>query len=370
MRLVSGVLCSLFLVASHPAYLAGQNGVARSVTALAAASDGSVLIVALVDASTTGGSIAAFVPSSGRTAWQHPSIHLPTALVLSHDNRTLAVGFAGVPENDAGVLLYSTATGVEMGSLGIDASLGFAPGEQYASWGNGVVGLAFSPDKTTLYGVSNDDLFAWDLQEKHYLWTTEVPADPAHAKDGPDLIAFGHTTGLALSPDGKQLVAGRGVLQVTSASSLRPAHFIRRGADRSALELAAAPAFSADSRILSGSYSADTKGTVALKYWMGSNFKPTQVDGCGGGMAWTDNPDVFGCQNASGAHLRNIHAATKDIGAPGPVSDLPILKVGNSLWSVAYKVSDWKDATKSLPLTLVELGTGKQLTIMLPGRGK
>jgi hypothetical protein len=78
---------------------------------------------------------------------------------------------------------------------------------------------------------------------------------------------------------------------------------------------------------------------------------------------------VFGCQNESGAHLRNLHDPQKNIGAAGPVSDLPILKVGNSLWSSAYKRSDWKDPAKPLSLTLGELGTGRSVTLTLPGRG-
>ena len=96
--------------------------------------------------------------------------------------------------------------------------------------------------------------------------------------------------------------------------------------------------------------------------------KPLAVEDCGGGIAWTYNPDIFACQNATGAHLRNIRDPQKDIGAAGPVSDLPILKVGHSLWVAAYRSTDWKDASKPLPLTLVELGTGKRVTVTLPGR--
>jgi hypothetical protein len=77
---------------------------------------------------------------------------------------------------------------------------------------------------------------------------------------------------------------------------------------------------------------------------------------------------VFGCQNDSGTHLRNIHDPQKNIGVAGPVSDLPILKAGGSLWAVGYRNGDWKDPAKGLPLTLVELGTGRRVTVTLPGR--
>ena len=56
------------------------------------------------------------------------------------------------------------------------------------------------------------------------------------------------------------------------------------------------------------------------------------------------------------------------MGTAGPASDLPILKVGNSLWVAAYRRMDWKDPTKALALTLVELGAGRRVTIMVPGR--
>ena len=108
--------------------------------------------------------------------------------------------------------------------------------------------------------------------------------------------------------------------------------------------------------------------SYALEYWVGSNPKGTRIEGCGGGIAWTDDPNLFGGQSADGAHLRNMNDPTKNIGAACPPSDLPILKVGSSLWSIAYKNTDWKDATKPLPLTLVELGTGKRVTISIPGR--
>ena len=101
---------------------------------------------------------------------------------------------------------------------------------------------------------------------------------------------------------------------------------------------------------------------------MDGSTRAVKIAGCGGSIAWSGTTDVFGCQNATGAHLRNVHDPDKDIGAAGPVSDLPILKVGNSLWSVAYKDGDWKDPGKSLPLNMTELGTGKQVTVTLPGR--
>jgi hypothetical protein len=68
----------------------------------------------------------------------------------------------------------------------------------------------------------------------------------------------------------------------------------------------------------------------ATEFWVGGSVKARRVDGCGGGIAWADDLDVFACQNAAGAHLRNIHDPAKDVDAAGPPGDLPILKVGHS----------------------------------------
>lgn len=362
----------LWLLVLGTCHLFCQSSDSRSVAAIAAASDGSLLFVAIADFQLAGGSVLAIAASSNRIVWQHRVQHTPTTLTVSPDNRTLAAGFAGVPESDAGVLLYATESGKQTGSLGIDADLGFLPGEQYAAWGNGIVGLAFSPDQAVLYGVSNDDLFAWDMQAKRYLWVVEIPADPGHAKDSPELIALGHTSGLALSPNGKQLAVARGMLRITSAGRMRPAHFIQRGGEDKKAVLASGPVFSSDSRILTATYvAASNSSTGFSKNWIGSSLKPTQIPDCEAGVMWMAGAlsvDMFGCQNESGAHLRNIHDPLKNVGAAAPAGNLPLLRVGNSLWSTDYSLGSWKNPTTPFILTLGELGTGKRLILTLPGR--
>ena len=92
------------------------------------------------------------------------------------------------------------------------------------------------------------------------------------------------------------------------------------------------------------------------------------MDGCGGAILWTDAPDLFACRDNTGEHLRNLQDPTRNVGAAGPPGDLPILKVGHSLWVAAYHHGDWSVPSKSLALRLVELGSGKQLTVSVPGR--
>ncbi|WP_419805305.1 WD40 repeat domain-containing protein [Terriglobus sp.] len=348
-----------------------DNG--RYIRSITATPDGSNLVLGLYEPHGKNFAIS-LTPLSGRILWQREFEPIPTKLVMGPDGHTLALGFGGVFGDGPGVLILNSTSGKQEQALGADDKLDFEPGAMYNTWGNGIVGLAFSPDQGLLYGVSNDTLFAWDLKAQHYLWVQDIPGVFETPRDLHDILPYGHASALALSPDGKQLAAARTVLHVTSAGSTRPVHFISRGSKDIQMLSPGRPVFSSDNKVLAAGDAAplDRQGnrSYALEYWVGSNPRGTRVPGCGGGIAWTDQPDIFGCQDTAGAHLRNIHDPTKDIGAAGPPSDLPILKVGNSLWSVAYKNGDWKDATKPLPLTLVELGTGKRLTITLPGRGK
>jgi hypothetical protein len=128
--------------------------------------------------------------------------------------------------------------------------------------------------------------------------------------------------------------------------------------------------FSSDGRILAAGELSVAENNKARSYvtdlWVNSAVKAIHVDGCGDGIAWTNAPDVFGCQDASGSHLRNMKAPQTDVGAAGPTGDLPLLKAGDSLWASGYKRSEWNDASKLLPL--VQLGGSARVTVTIPGR--
>ena len=350
--------------------LAEGNDLTRTVQSIAATPDGSVLVIDILDYT---GKHLIFAAASGskEVLWQQSPKNIPTALAMSPDGHTVAVGLQGVGASEAGVLLLDVNTGKQTASLGWDEHLDFVPGQTYPRWGAGISQLIYSSDGTILYGLSNDTLFAWDVAGKRYLWIRDVPAVIVAPKDLPDPLPYGHATTFALSPDGHQIAAARDTLRIATAGRTRPAHFITRGADL-ALDPPARPAFSADNRILAAgdlnTAHGHGKPAYATEFWVGGSLKSQKIEGCGGGIAWTDDPNVLACQNATGAHLRNIHDSQKDIGSAGPVSDLPLLKIGNSVWAAAYRFNDWKDPTKPLPLTLVELGTGKHVTVSLPGR--
>jgi hypothetical protein len=348
-----------------------QGEVQRRIVALAATSSGSGVIAAVNDDDTYAAPHVFMVsPSTGHVMWQLGKLPRIASVAVAPDEGTVAIGFVGVPDGAPGVVLLETQTGKQVSSLGFDEKLIFAPGVTYPRFGVGVSQLAYSPDTALLYGLSNDTLFAWDLAAKHYLWIRDVPALIKAPPDLPDPLPYGHATTFALSPDGRQLAAARDVLRVATAGHTRPMHFIRR--DGSPSMDIATPTFSSDSRILAageiGSSGGGRTATYATDLWISGSTRSVRIADCGGGIAWTEKPDVFACQNNTGAHLRNIHDPQKDIGVAGPPSDLPILKVGPSLWVAAYRSTDWKEPGKPLPLTLVELGTGKRVTVTLPGR--
>ena len=120
-------------------------------------------------------------------------------------------------------------------------------------------------------------------------------------------------------------------------------------------------AFNADSSILAAGGSLRPGGKYSTSLWLPDSKAAITIGDCGAGIAWTYSPAVFACQNATGTHLRNVHDPQTDVGQAAPPSDLPVLKVGNSLWSAAYKITDWTDPNKPLPLTLVELGGGRRV---------
>jgi WD40 repeat protein len=344
----------------------------RWLAGLAAAPSGSVVVAAVKqDDAARQELVVAYSPFTGKELWRFAEFSTLASVAVSPDGNTVAVGLVGVADRDLGVLLLDAHTGKQIGGLGVALELNFMPGTVYPRFGDGVAELIFSPDGSLIYGLSNDTLFAWDLTAKKYLWIKDVPAVIEAPPDLPDPLPYGHATDFTLSPDGRQIAALRDVLRVAAAGRTRPGHFIERSPTRN-MQIETA-VFSADSRILAaGEYGTLPDGKTlfhATDLWINGEIKAVHIDGCGDGIAWTGTPEVFGCQNESGAHLRNLHDPQKNIGAAGPVSDLPILKVGNSLWSSAYKRSDWKDPAKPLSLTLVELGTGRSVTLTLPGRG-
>ena len=344
-----------------------QDPAHRQIKEMAASPSGSGILVAISEESSYGSSQLVFLsPATNKVLWQLGELPTIGSASVSPDGKIVAVGFVGVPDSAAGVFLLDVQTGKQVGALGFDEKLVFAPGGVYPRFGSGVSQLAYSPDGTLLYGLSNDTLFAWDVSAKHYLWIQDVPALIEAPTNQPDPLPYGHATGFALSPDGRQIAAVRDALRVATAGRAQPGHFIKR----EGTEIIQTAAFSSDSRILAAGEFGFAGKTLKFEteLWFAGALHPVKIDGCGGGIAWTGTPDLFGCQNGTGAHLRNIHDPQQDIGVAGPVSDLPILKVGNSLWSSSYKRSDWKDPAKPLTITLGELGTGHQIMLTLPGR--
>ena len=347
--------------------------VERTVSAIVADRDGSTLVIGIEDVNVKGAKRAHLVlavrPSTGFIVWRYEPPAPPRTISLSPGDEFVAVGLWGQDPAGEGLFLLRSASGQQIAALSEDDKLQVDPGAIYPRWGGGMENIRFSPDGSWLYGLTGDTLFAWDTAARHYLWAREVPAVIVAPPDQPDPLPYGHATGFALSPDGRQIAAIRDVLRVASAGRTRPSHFIKREASGS-MQIASA-AFSADNKILAAGEFGTLNGEVnfySTELWVAGALHPVKIEACGNHIAWSANPDIFACQNDTGAHLRNIHDPQKDIGVAGPVSDLPILKVGDSLWSVAYKMTDWKDATKPLPLTLVELGTGRRMTLTLPGR--
>jgi WD40 repeat protein len=347
--------------------LRAQSNASNQIAAVAATPSGSGIVVGVNnDRSSSVSQLLMASPTTGAVVWKLENLPTIGSVTVSPDGGTVAAGLVGVPDSAAGVLLLDAKTGKQTGALGVDLALNFMPGTVYSRYGSGVSQLQYSPDGALLYGLSNDTLFAWDVAAKKYLWTRDVPAVIEAPQQLPDPLPYGHATGFALSPDGRQIAAIRDALRVATAGRMRPGHFIER---KENWEIASA-AFSPDGRILAaGEFGFVGKTTTYVtELWINGALRSVGIEGCGDEIAWTADPAVFGCQNDSGTHLRNIHDPQKNIGVAGPVSDLPILKAGGSLWAVGYRNGDWKDPAKGLPLTLVELGTGRRVTVTLPGR--
>jgi hypothetical protein len=361
------LLFALSLLGGRP--VRAQAEQADSIAAVAATASGSEVFVAVNGEDARISSRVMMLSSAtGRVIWRHE--HLPTiaSMAVAPDGTTLAVGFIGVPDRDPGVILLKASSGDQADALGFDERLLFAPGVVYPRFGSGVSQLAYSPDGQLLYGLSNDTLFAWDVAARRYLWTCDVPAVIRAPASLPDPLPYGHATGFVLSPDGRQIAAMRDVVRVATAGRARPTHFIQRrlAPDRGLT----AVAFSADSRTLaaggSGPTGAGKTTTYATELWIAGALRPITIEGCGGEIS-ADDIGNFACQNDGGMHLRAFRDPGKDIGAAVPVSALPLVKMGHSMWVAAYRTADWKDAARPFPLTLVELGTGKKVTVNVPG---
>ncbi len=366
-------LCSFAVLIANLIFatssVSAQKYADQVIAAVAADSSGSAIVVAITNSRLHQQQVVLCSPATGQVIWQFAPQSTISSVAISPDGKTIAVGLFGVADRDLGVLLLDARSGKQMGGLGLDLDLDFMPGTVYPRYGTGVSQLSYSPDGAILYGLSNDTLFAWNVSAKKYLWTKDVPAVIEAPPELPDPLPYGHASDFALSPDGKQIAALRNALRIGAAGRTKPAHFIKR--ETHSMVIARAT-FSSDSRILAaGEYGEPENGhgtTYGTDLWIAGAIKAVHVDGCGSDIAWTGSPDIFACQNDSGSHLRNIHDPQKDIGAAGPSASLPILKVGNSLWSSSYKFADWKDPAKPLTITLVELGTGKQVKLTLPGR--
>ena len=354
-------VCTFLLIfASGGVSGLAQSEGTRSVEALAAAHDGSWWLASIADG--TSNVVVAFDTASGHVRWRFPHPGVAEALAISGDGHRVALGYRSTNDSEAGLEVLDAATGKPLASVA-DAPGGDSLGMGFASWGAGVSDLAFAPSGT-LFGLSNDTIFSWSPATKDFGWAEEAP-DRRHEAEGHN-GPTGHVTSFALSADGTRLAVARdrGVYMLAAEDGSVLAQRLASPDSDGGMSLA----FSPDRRLLALGQSLATAPRGFITHVWAPDGGSTVLPGCGWHIAWAADSKLLACQNSTGAHLRNIRDPQKDIGAAGPVSDQPILKVGNSLWVAAYKTTDWKEPSKPLPLTLVELGTGKRVTVTLPGR--
>lgn len=327
--------------------------------------NGAILVFSIADESylhlnpEASGDLIAVSVATNKLLWQLRQIATVKSLAISPDGNTVAVGYYGTSElpnsthNDDSVVFFSVADGHVLGGVTSDVDHDFTPDETFPSGSSGVSGLTFSPDGSLLYGVYNFTVFAYDIAANKPVWTYKIKQIEKYFDLGASLF------GVGISPDGKRLaITGNGSYLLTAGRQQpRTLASFAKGGD--------VVAFSGDSRsvVVGARELHDPK--VATYIWLSAAAKPVDVQDCGGGVAW-QTKDVFACQNASGAHLRDALHPTKDIGSAGPVSSLPILKVGNSLWVARYQHRQWIDGTKPFQLLIQELGTPNTKTITLP----
>ena len=182
-----------------------QTDVQRTVVALAATVSGSTLFVSLSDLGLgVAPRLFAFSLPEGRLLWQRSDLPAVHALALSPDGVTLALGLSGVPDSAAATWMIDARSGRQTGSIRSSERLRFFPTETKA--------LAFSPDGSTLFGLTDDGLFAWDLPGSKLLWHMDVPG-------GDPKVRFDTAETFALSADGSKLALNRfGTMYVLPAS--------------------------------------------------------------------------------------------------------------------------------------------------------
>jgi WD40 repeat protein len=337
----------------------------RFVTAVAACPDGSLLAISLED-NRSGGEIVVLQSSTNRVLWKAQQPGTASTLAFSPDGNTVAVGYHTTSDTENGLQVFDSRAGkiLAVQSDGVD---GISLGMGFASWGGGVEQLFFAPKGDALVGLSNDTLFAWNTATQKFLWNEDVPdrLRETAGHNGPT----GHVNALGMSEDGTRFAAARDrAVYILTANAAGPKLLAQRNIP-SGIVGAAELAFSPDRRLLAlgvwGEHGTRPRSTTLI--WAPSGRATTIAD-CGGGIAWLPDSQTIACQNSSGAHVRNIYKPAMDIGTPGPSSDLPILKIGDSLWVAAYLRNDWQDPKKDLSLPLVELGTGKRRMVTVPGR--
>ena len=355
-----------FLLASTPITLAvAQITAERFVTAVAGNRDGSMLAVSVED-SRFGGEIVAVQTSTNRVLWTSKQAGTASSLTFSPDGNTVAVGYHTASEGENGLQIFDAKTGQVLAALNKSPD-GTPLGIGFASWGEGVKQLFFAPHSQTLLGLSNDTLFAWDVKTHKFLWSEDVPDRLHEAADhsGPT----GHVSALGLSEDGTRLAAARDhAVYSFKIGTGAPTLFEQRRVPADTFGKAKL-AFSPDRQLLAlGVLGGGGTRLRASTLILAPDGGAASIADCGSGIAWLADSQTIACQNSAGAHLRDVHHPTKDIGAAGPPSDLPVLKIGNSLWVAAYRYNDWKDPKNSTSLTLIGLGTGERVLVTLPGR--
>ena len=337
-----------------------EDRVERTVRMISAPASGSELVVVLADdGSDKTPTVLAISVASGKVLWNRDDLPLAYGAAFSPSGKTVALAVDRPPKNDSVAQIVDAASGKVLESIRQQDAPGYFPAKTQE--------LAFSPDGSILYGLGEQYLYAWDTVTSKLLWTRDVPGGLPDNK-------LDHADSFALSADGRELGLNRfGLVYLLQAGPTKPRGATELPGDIN--NVGDQPAFSPDGHYFVTGFGYNSSfAKLAAHYtrggllWRLNGSKPVPVKDCGGYFAWTYNPEVFACQSYTGTHLRNVHDPNKDIGTAGPISDLPFVKVGNSVWAAAYKITDWKDPTKPLPLTLVELGTGKRLTIMLPGR--
>ena len=322
-----------------------------TVSTLQALSGSPVLIVGVTDPNNTCGRLLAINAENSAVLWTDDGLLSSATVAIALNGRRIVVAQSRAGSQLPALGVIDALTGKVTAPLKDDRSHGLV------LTGGDASSLTLAPDGGEVYAsLRNGWIAAWDATTGKSLFTQDPPASAGRLDSGR----------VAIAPSGKLLAVARD----TGVYLLRlpPEHaggdqtFAPVDSHFTGLQLFA-PSFSED-----GAWFAVEHGyPIESLFFHPPLRQPAATLKDCSGIRW-QNADTFACQNSTGAHLRSIRDPQKDIGAAGPVSELPILKVGNSLWVAAYKQTDWKDPSKPLPLTLLELGSGKRVTVTLPGR--